>query len=72
VDGFAELVRKVWSTICLETGPIEVWQFKVRLLRRKIKGWSRNIEADMKKAKKRLIDEVDRLDKMAESKELSI
>jgi hypothetical protein len=72
VDGFAEMVRKVWLTKCFEADPIVVWLFKVRLLRRKIKGWSRNIEADTMKAKKSLINEVDSLDKIAESKELSI
>jgi hypothetical protein len=38
VDGFAEMVRKVWLTKCFEADPIVVWLFKVRLLRRKIKG----------------------------------
>jgi hypothetical protein len=49
----------------------EIWQFKIRLLRRKIKGWSMNIEAALKKNKQFLISEMDRLDKLAEQQELS-
>jgi hypothetical protein len=36
---------------------IEVWQFKIRLLRKKIKGWSKNIGAEMKKNKAKLLGE---------------
>jgi hypothetical protein len=67
VDGIVEVVAKAWETYCPTTDPMKVWQFKVRLLRRKIKGWSRNIEAEMKRTKKHLIEEVDRLDKLVET-----
>jgi hypothetical protein len=33
---------------------IEVWQSKVRLFRKKIKGWSANIEAGNRRIKDRL------------------
>jgi hypothetical protein len=29
--------------------PVQVWQFKIRTLRKKIKGWSRNREVELKK-----------------------
>ena len=36
--GFVEIVTKVWRTECIFTEPIEIWQFKIRLLRKKIRG----------------------------------
>jgi hypothetical protein len=45
---------------------MEVWQFKIRLLRKKIKGWSRNIEADMKKRKKDILEKLNLVDKTSE------
>lgn len=32
------LVAKFWQTECIFTDPIEVWPFKIRLLRKKVKG----------------------------------
>jgi hypothetical protein len=48
-EEFAHLVKKVWDTECPYSEPVEVWQFKMRSLRKKVKGWSRNLEAEMKK-----------------------
>jgi hypothetical protein len=42
-------VKKAWGTECPVNDPVEVWQFKIRLLRRKLKGWSKNVGAEMKK-----------------------
>jgi hypothetical protein len=48
---FKELVGKVWSTPCAFTDPLDIWQFKIRLLRKKAKGWSWNRNAEIKKTK---------------------
>jgi hypothetical protein len=37
VEEFARIVKKCWGTDCPSRDPLEVWQFKVRLLRRKLK-----------------------------------
>jgi hypothetical protein len=71
MEGFDEFVAKAWETKCPSSITIEVWQFKVRLLRKRIKGWSRNIESGIKKNKQVLIDEVDRLDKLSEVQVMS-
>jgi hypothetical protein len=47
---FKELVFKVWNTACAFTNPLDIWQFKIRLLRKKAKGWSWNRNAEIKKA----------------------
>jgi hypothetical protein len=41
------------------------------LLRRKLKGWSRNVEAAWKKTKNKLISEIESWDKLAEQKVLN-
>jgi hypothetical protein len=51
-EDFAEVVKKSWNIECPASNPVQVWQVKIRNLRWKIKGWSRNREAEMKKKKK--------------------
>ena len=43
--------EKVWETPCAYDDPMDIWQFKVRLLRKKIKGWDININASIRKQK---------------------
>jgi hypothetical protein len=38
IDGFTEMVSKTWETTCPHSDPLEIWQFKIRLLRKKIRG----------------------------------
>jgi hypothetical protein len=55
----------VWDSECPSSDPLEIWQSKIILLSRKIKGWKRNAEAAMKKSKNQLIEEMDLLDRLA-------
>jgi hypothetical protein len=41
---------------------MEIWQCKIRALRKKIKGWSINVEAESKKKKQSLLEDFDKLD----------
>jgi hypothetical protein len=50
---------------------MEVWQYKIKLMRRKIRGWNRNREAELKKNKASIILEIDVLDKLAEQQTLT-
>lgn len=63
---FRALVCKIWETECIFTEPIEIWQFKIRLLRKKIKGWARNVNVELRKLKQDLLEEYDLLDKKYE------
>jgi hypothetical protein len=47
-EGFGDLVRKVWGSKCNCTSAIDIWQFKLRLLRKTVKGWDINIQAGLK------------------------
>jgi hypothetical protein len=71
LDEFPEIVKRTWEAECPHSDPMEVWQYKVRLLMRKIKGWNRNREAKLKKNKDALIVEIDVLDKLAEQQVLT-
>ena len=50
-EDFCDIVQDVWLSPCHHTNAIDIWQFKLRALRKKLKGWSLNINADMKKEK---------------------
>ena len=39
LEGFHDMVANIWNTPYRQSDPMEVWQFKVRLLRKKLKGW---------------------------------
>jgi len=41
---------------------MDIWQFKIRLLRKKLRGWARNVDADIRKEKQRLRERYDKLD----------
>ena len=59
---FKDLVKKVWNIECIFTDPLDICQFKVRLLRKKVKGWAININAEIRKQKQNLLKEFDILD----------
>jgi hypothetical protein len=69
--GFKQLANKIWNTDCVFEDAMEIWQFKIRLLRKKIKGWAININVDIKKQKNELLKEFDSLNRRYESGLLS-
>jgi hypothetical protein len=71
VEGFAEMVNKAWDFEVNSSDPMVVWQTKIRLLRKKIKGWSRNIGADLKRKKASILTEIDELGMLVEQQELT-
>jgi hypothetical protein len=38
---FPNVVQKAWDIECPLPDPVSIWQFKIRNLRRKVKGWSK-------------------------------
>ena len=59
---FKDLITKLWNTSCAFTDPLDIWQFKIRLVRKKVKGWALNINAQVRKQKLELLKEYDLLD----------
>ncbi|XP_073355615.1 uncharacterized protein [Aegilops tauschii subsp. strangulata] len=68
---FKDLVEKAWASRCNSNNPVDIWQHKVRAFRKLAKGWSRNIEAALRKNKKELMEEYDSLDIRAETDGMS-
>jgi hypothetical protein len=58
-EDFDELVKNTWDIEFSCSDLVDVYQFKIRTLREKLKGWSRNIDAEMKKKKKTILSKVD-------------
>ena len=66
-EDFRELVEKICYSAAPGNSAIDRWQNKVRAFRKKVKGWSTNVEAANRKLKNDLIREFDHLDRLTES-----
>jgi uncharacterized protein YdcH (DUF465 family) len=64
-------MKKPGMLLLKEKTSIDKWQEKVRRFQKTKKGWSRNIEADLRRLKKDLMEEYDSLDIKAENEALS-
>jgi hypothetical protein len=69
-EDFGRRVKYVWEAQLDGKKAIDRWQNKVRNFRRKAKGWSANIEVDMKKKKRDLDKEYNQLDVEVDSRNL--
>jgi hypothetical protein len=68
---FDKLVKSIWRGPVDGKRAIDRWQNRVRIFRKKTKGWSINVEAELKKRKKTLDSEYNKLDIKAETRGLS-
>jgi hypothetical protein len=50
-------VRKAWGTTFSSVDPMEIWQSKVRVLRRTVRGWASNVVAELNKHKQEVAAE---------------
>ena len=72
MEGFYEMVAAEWANYVKGDSPIEIWQNKIRHLRRYLKDWAKNQSGKYKKEKERLLQIIDDLDIKAESTPLSV
>jgi hypothetical protein len=70
-DSFREIVERAWKTPCSLTKSLDRWQFKIRILRRVVRGWAANEVADLNRTKVSLSKEFTRLEGIAEIRDLS-
>jgi hypothetical protein len=68
---FEKLVESMWNAPIEGDRVIDKWQNRVRSFRRKAKGWSANIEAEIRKKKRGLDEECKKLDVVVEERPLS-
>lgn len=71
-DSFRSMVEKAWNSPCSSEKSIDKWQFKVMTLRRMVRGWAANEVAVLNKTKTSLMDKFSSLEKLAESRELTV
>jgi hypothetical protein len=69
---FKEVVAKASSTQCNSLDPMEVWQSKVRALRRMVRGWANNVVADLNKYKNVVASKYNLLDEEEDKRLLDI
>lgn len=65
------MVQKAWETPCTCSKSIDVWQFRVRTLRRMVRGWAANELAAQNKNKVELSKKFTRLETLVEDRILS-
>jgi hypothetical protein len=70
-EDFSDLVANSWNAPTKGKSATEVWQEKVRRFRKTSKGWSRNIEADLRQLKLEMMEEYEFLDIKTENGTLS-
>jgi hypothetical protein len=70
-EDFNDLVINSWQAPTKSTSAIDRWQEKIRRFRKTTKGWSKNIEANLRQLKKEMMEEFDFLDIKSEATELS-
>lgn len=71
-EGVKEIIEKIWTSAPVHLDNLDRWQWILRNLRKKLKGWNRNVDALYKKLKKELSAKIAELDIIAESACLSL
>jgi hypothetical protein len=66
-ENFYEIVKAEWEAETRGNSPIAKWQYKIRHLRRFLRGWAKCLSGQYKKEKDRLLLLIDELDLKAES-----
>jgi hypothetical protein len=61
-ESFKDVIIKAWTTPCPFSKPIDLWQFRIRTLRRLTRGWASNEIAAMNKEKTALAVELNNLE----------
>jgi len=70
-EGFSDIVEKAWNTPCNLANSLDKWQFKIRTLRRFVRGWAMNEVSRLNKYKNELALEYNDLEVKLDSRMLS-
>jgi hypothetical protein len=70
-DELEKIVEAIWKSPAEGKKAIDRWQNKVRRFRKKAKGWSANLESEIRRRKKRLESEYNKLDVEADFRDLT-
>jgi hypothetical protein len=69
-EDFQEIVKRAWGTPYVGLGLIDVWQNKIRSLRRMVRGWASNVIVELNRHKQAMTREYNCMDLESESREL--
>ena len=61
-DGFDDLVKRIWAQPAVGNSPIQRWNYKMRNMRKFLRGWARHTTGMLKKEKERMCSIIDELD----------
>lgn len=61
------IVKEVWDLPAGNRSAAEEWVWRLAVLRKKLRGWNRNIASENKKMREELLANLDTLDKLAEA-----
>lgn len=70
-EGFIDLVIHWWSELQLTSDIGNSWKYKLQHLRRKLRGWSFNLQGEKKRLKVSLLAKIDHFELLNESNSLS-
>jgi hypothetical protein len=70
-NGFEDIVEREWNSVEVVGTPVDIWQHKIRHLRRFLKGWAKNLSGKYKIEKDKLLLIITALDIKAETQPLS-
>lgn len=65
-EELAFIVAEVWGLDLSHLSSLDEWQVRIRLLRKKLKGWNKNVESVYRKENKELLALIDFIDKTNE------
>jgi hypothetical protein len=66
-EDFKEVVEKAWAAHCPEGEAIEIWQFRIKIFMRMVRGWATNLTADLNRHKQSIAVEFKWLDLESEN-----
>jgi mannosylglycoprotein endo-beta-mannosidase len=70
-ETFKGMVEKAWNSSCRFTNSMDRWKFKVRTLRRMVRGWAANEVALLNKSKDSIMEQFNKLESLAEQRNMS-
>lgn len=66
-EGFHDRVAKVWNDTKKANTPMQMWQNKIRVVRKFLKGWAKNVVGENRIRKNFLVQQIDVIDRKSEN-----
>lgn len=70
-EDFKDIVIKTRNLQCSDRNPVDIQQFRIKMIRKNVRGWAANVVVAMNRTKKELSDEYNILDIQFETRQLT-